>query len=362
MALKAPAIPSTQLPVPARRATRRAAGDGYGASQTRLATPNMIPTAVSIAWKAMPAASPFVSGVPWAWSAIAIVADVTPMFPGVIGSREAMSSAGTITTAAASGRPMPRAAATAVAEASRPAVARAIQPISRRAAVRSRPSARKASKRWEGVRRATIAAPIPIATSAAAISSGQSGHEPRGGAADDERAEDDGAGGAEGGEGSPGRPEALAVREHAGEQADPDGVAGPEGHEGVDERPGAVAGARLGERETPAAEPDRTAPGGGGSDDGDEETDAGEPEPLRVGGGNRVERRSDPVPEELGRGHGGEEGDQNQRSSGDSAASDPGLDLGECCVHVLLFMSSDVQRNLRLAGFGAGLPSKVNDV
>ena len=39
------------------------------------------------------------------------------------------------------------------------------------------------------------------------------------------------------------------------------------------------------------------------------------------------------VPEELRRRHGDEEGDQKKRGCGDAAASDPGLDLGECCVH-----------------------------
>ena len=62
-----------------------------------------------------------------------------------------------------------------------------------------------------------------------AAKSGQIGSVPVDGAGDDEERDDDGAGGAEGGEGAAGRPEALAVREGAGEEADADGVAGAAG-------------------------------------------------------------------------------------------------------------------------------------
>ena len=43
-----------------------------------------------------PGGEPVEDGVPCAWRAIAIAPDVTPMFPGVTGRRQAMSSAGTI--------------------------------------------------------------------------------------------------------------------------------------------------------------------------------------------------------------------------------------------------------------------------
>ena len=149
------------------------------------------------------------------------------MFPGVSGSRPATSRAGMITIAAASGWWMPRAAPTAVAEARRPAVERASQAIEaeRRRSAR-RPSARKASRRWDALlRRATIATPTATRDEPDGDQERPERHDAGGGAGDDERAEHDRAGGAEGGEGAAGRPEALSVREHAGEEADPDGVA-----------------------------------------------------------------------------------------------------------------------------------------
>ena len=88
-----------------RRRARPAAASAteYGASQITLETPTRIPTAVSTAWKAIPAASPRVNEMPCVWKAIAIAPLVTPMFPGVSGTIPATSRIGTITTAAASG-------------------------------------------------------------------------------------------------------------------------------------------------------------------------------------------------------------------------------------------------------------------
>ncbi len=150
---------------------------------------------------------------------------------------------------------------------------------------------------------------------------------------DDERAEDACLGGAEGGERAAGRPEALPVGESAGEEPDPDGVAGTGGHEGVDERAGAVVGAGVGHRDTAAADPDRAAPGGGGAEEGGGEAEPGEPEPFRVGVADGVQRLSDAGAEDLGRGNGREQNEQEHARGREAAAADPGADLVEHRVH-----------------------------
>ena len=151
------------------------------------------------------------------------------MFPGVIGRSEAMSRAGTITTAAASGWSMPRAAATAVARGERPAVARAIQPTggARRGAIPAEGA--EGVEEVEGVRRATSAsAPTPIATSAAATRSGQSGTTPAAAPPTTSAPSTTARAAPRAAKAPPVVQSALAVREHAGEEADPDGVAGAE--------------------------------------------------------------------------------------------------------------------------------------
>src|SRR4051794_17864748 len=107
----------------------------------------MRPTAVSTAWKAIPAASPLVKETPWDWKARAMAPLVMPMLPGVRGIIPATSRAGMITIAAARGLWSPSAAATAVAAARRPAVDTATQATRRRAAAGSRPRARKEASR-----------------------------------------------------------------------------------------------------------------------------------------------------------------------------------------------------------------------
>ena len=99
---------------------------------------------VSTALNAIPAAIAVSTSAPWAFSAKTIAALATPMFPGVSGSVPASSSAGTIRSAAASGREIPNAVHTAVAAATRPTVASPIQPSS---------SARRARTAAESVER-----------------------------------------------------------------------------------------------------------------------------------------------------------------------------------------------------------------
>jgi hypothetical protein len=166
----------------------------------------------------------------------------------------------------------------------------------------------------------------------------------RGRARDDERAEHDRPGGAERRKGAAGRPEPGLVREHAREEPDPHDVACAGRHEGVDERAGTVPGAGVADRDAPAAEADRAAPGPGGCSDRDGEADAGEPEPLRVGGSDGVQRCRDPGTEELRRRDGGEEDEEEQDGRGDPATSHPGVDLLEHGLHTWPDPLLDVQR------------------
>ena len=103
---------------------------------------------VSTALNAIPAAIAVSTSAPCAFRAKTIAALATPMFPGVSGSVPASSSAGTIRSAAASGREIPKAAHTAVAAATRPTVASPIQPSSSPAARGQRPRAWNASSTW----------------------------------------------------------------------------------------------------------------------------------------------------------------------------------------------------------------------
>ena len=291
----------------------------------------MRPTAVSTAWKAIPAASPFVKEVP-----VRLERDRDRAGGDADVPRRERDEAGDVEGGDDHDRGRERLVdAERGADGGRGDEAADVETASQ--ATRRAAPVRLAAERAEGVEEvaALLAAARRsrrrrrAATSPTAMRSGQSGTAPATAAGDDERAEHDGAGGAERGEGAAGRPEALSAREDAGEEPDPDGVAGAEGHEGVDERAGAVARAGVGDGEAAAAEPDRAAPGAGGGDDGDREADPGEPEPFRVGGGDGVECRRDARAEELGRRDGREEGEQQEGSSGDAAATDPGADLGE---------------------------------
>ena len=100
----------------ATRGRSHASGRGRrwnaGASESAPAAPKARPTTVSTACSVIPAATAASSGTPWACSANATAALVSPTLPGVIGSSFASSIAGTITSAAASGCVTPSAAAT----------------------------------------------------------------------------------------------------------------------------------------------------------------------------------------------------------------------------------------------------------
>ncbi len=193
---------------------------------------------------------------------------------------------------------------------------------------------RKASSRWALLRREAIATPIPAATSPIGDEERPERHGSGEVAGDDERSEDDRACGAERGEGAAGRPEALLGRQDAGEEPDAEGVPGAEGDDGVDERADPVARAGVGDREAAAAEADRAAPGSRRGEDGDREADPGEPEPGRVGGADGVECGRDARAEELGRRDRREQGEQQESSCGEAAATDSVADLGERQIHV----------------------------
>ncbi len=221
------------------------------------------PTAVSSAWRVIPAASPRSKEIPCARKAIAIAALAIPMFPGVSGMRPETSSAGRMSRAATSGRWIPIAALIAAAPAKRPRTEKRTQRGQARDGRAARGAGVPASEDGgrgdeRRLRRATATTGRRRTTAPAS----------------DEGAKDCRAGGRDGDERASRRPDLALAGDEPREEREPDGVAGAGRDEGVDERAGAVAGGRVGERRPPAAEPDGRAPAAGRADERDGERDA----------------------------------------------------------------------------------------
>ena len=249
-------------------------GEPYGASQATLAIPTVRPTAVSSAWRVIPAARPWLKETPWARKAMAIAALAIPMFPGVSGRRPETSRAGRMSRAATTGRWMPTAALIAVAPAKRPATEKATQPARRSAAAGCSPSARKASRRWAWLFRRPDGEDGAGGDEGGGDEQRPERHDAGDRAGDDEPAEDGPADDGDGRVRAAGRPQAALAGDEPGEEREPDGVTGAGGDERVHERAGAVARGRVRERRLPAAQADGGAPAAGRADEREREGDA----------------------------------------------------------------------------------------
>ncbi len=148
-----------------------------------LPEPSASVVSVSTAPRAIPAETATSEPTPCAVSANATAALATPTFPGVNGRIPARSSAGMISTAAARGRSIPKAAAMPVAAATRSAIESPTQPAICAAARGQRPRTRKTSRAWpnfvpgrESRARHAMTAATPAASNSRAI--GQRGSTP----------------------------------------------------------------------------------------------------------------------------------------------------------------------------------------
>ena len=265
-----------------------------------LVEPSARVVSVSTAPSAIPADTATSELTPWAVSANATAALETPTFPGVSGRIPARSSAGMISTAAASGRSIPKAAAIPVAasDPQRPSRADPAGDLRR--------SARTAPEDAEDVERVAELRSRPRVTGAPRDRSRDSGREQQHrdrparqhAARRREREHDREPHGPHRAQraGDPAdRPEPAFVVEHAREEGEANGRADPGRRERVHDRAGAVARGRVGPRGRAAAARQRRLPAARRRHQRAAERGRREPEPA----GRRIREPGDSVGDEI---------------------------------------------------------------